>query len=276
MLDRHTRDKQIQHQITELAQRGATLVPQAVPHNVCDAVREQYAEHCRNDPTAAAVADQQGHHPRLSNFHLVSEAALAIGLNPRLGEILDVLFGYKACIYSCLTFEKSTQQRLHRDSPFFRTEPAGFFFGVWTALEDIHPKSGPLVYYLGGHRVNVDAPAMAAQVLERDPGAAVYEAYLDAVEGECVRAGLSKTSPVMRKGDTLIWHPDLPHGGGAIEDPALTRASIVFHYTPERVPVFGPDVFFGWEQADPDKELALGARDGRQFVIGGDVRFFTD
>jgi ectoine hydroxylase-related dioxygenase (phytanoyl-CoA dioxygenase family) len=35
-----------------------------------------------------------------------------------------------------------------------------------------------------------------------------------------------------RKGDALIWHADLAHGGSPITDPALTRQSVVGHLSP--------------------------------------------
>jgi len=33
------------------------------------------------------------------------------------------------------------------------TYPEGYLVGAWVAVEDIHPDSGPLVYYPGSHRL---------------------------------------------------------------------------------------------------------------------------
>lgn len=49
---------------------------------------------------------------------------------------------------------------------------------------------------------------------------------------------------LLAKGDTLIWHLELPHGGCPIESTSATRASIVFHCLREGVPFFGPERFF--------------------------------
>ena len=35
-----------------------------------------------------------------------------------------------------------------------------------------------------------------------------------------------------KKGDALIWHADLMHGGAMIEDPASTRMSFIAHFMP--------------------------------------------
>ena len=48
----------------------------------------------------------------------------------------------------------------------------------------------------------------------------------------------------VQKGDVLIWHPQLPHGGGQIADRTRTRNSIVMHTVPEGVPVYHAYAFF--------------------------------
>jgi ectoine hydroxylase-related dioxygenase (phytanoyl-CoA dioxygenase family) len=35
---------------------------------------------------------------------------------------------------------------------------------------------------------------------------------------------------IAKKGDVLIWHANLVHGGAPILNPALTRKSMVVHY----------------------------------------------
>ena len=65
---------------------------------------------------------------------------------------------------------------------------------------------------------------------------------------KCLREGLSVETVEMKKGDTLIWHPMLPHGGSRIIDQSASRNSIVFHITPLNIPVYRQDYFF-----NPDK-----------------------
>lgn len=251
-----TADPEWQRHAVELATVGITKIDGAIDPARCDTVRGEYERYCDEHADEAAVfADESGHRSRLANFHLASNAAAAIGTDARVMALLDFLFDYRTAIYSSLTFERGTQQKVHRDSPYFCTEPPGFFFGVWTALEDVRPDAGPLVYLEGGHRIEIDAYTLAGGVHyenakhpERpavDPGP-VFNARVAELAME---QGSVHVTATAAKGDTYIWHPDLPHGGSAIANPQSTRSSIVFHCTPECVPVFGPDRFFSTDRS---------------------------
>jgi hypothetical protein len=253
---RRTTNPAWQRHAVDLATVGITKIQGAIDPELCDRVRTEYENFCDEHADEAAVfADESGHRSRLANFHLASDAAASIGTDAGIMALLDYLFDYRSAIYSSLLFERGTQQKVHRDSPYFCTEPPGFFFGVWTALEDVRADAGPLVYLAGGQRVEVDANTLAAGVhFENaqhpeqppvDPGtvfnARVAELAIDQGSREVIATAV--------KGDTYIWHPELPHGGSAIVNPQSTRASIVFHCAPEGVPVFGPDRFFSTDRS---------------------------
>jgi len=75
----------------------------------------------------------------------------------------------------------------------------------------------------------------------------------------------------MKKGDTLIWHPLLPHGGASIRDPGRSRKSIVFHYLPEATPISGLEAFFS---AEPVRGLpTYRDRAGRLYMDHGGAKF---
>jgi phytanoyl-CoA hydroxylase len=42
----------------------------------------------------------------------------------------------------------------------------------------------------------------------------------------------------------VLWHPQLPHGGSYIKEPARTRNSLVVHSTPTGTPVYQKNAFF--------------------------------
>lgn len=48
-----------------------------------------------------------------------------------------------------LNFPRGSQQETRSDTYFFNSIPSGFMCGVWVALENIHPDSGPLLYSPG-------------------------------------------------------------------------------------------------------------------------------
>ena len=68
--------------------------------------------------------------------------------------------------------------------------------------------------------------------------------YQDSVVERCEKRGLTKKKLYVQAGDSLIWHPQLPHGGSPILDKTRTRFSLVIHTTPEGVPVYHQDAFF--------------------------------
>jgi hypothetical protein len=267
-----TQDAFLAEHTGNLMRVGVTRIPGVVSHETCDAAIQAFRRHCEASAKEAAdYRDGFGYHSRLCNFHLVSPEALDIGLNPRVLELLDFLFDRPAAICSSLTFEKGSQQKLHRDSPFFHTNPEGRFFGVWTALEDVSPDAGPLVYRPGGHRLRVDRLAIA-QANPGVPPGDLFHPYVQRVSEACDRQGLPEVRmDTMRKGDVLIWHPQLPHGGSPIADPRRTRQSIVFHYMPEGASIHGVDAFFS--ERFPDAPNPMRTERGRRMFDHGAPRF---
>jgi len=270
-LEFRTEDPFLREHARNMIRDGVTRVPGAVSPELCDSVVAAFRRYCEASSQAASFRDGHGHHSRLCNFHHASSEALDVGLHPQALRLLDFLFGRRAAICSSLTFNKGTQQELHRDSPFFHTQPEGLFFGVWTALEDVSQEAGPLLYYPGGHRLRIDRLAIA----ERHPGASskeLFDAYIAEVRQRCERSGLAEArATTMRKGDMLLWHPQLPHGGSPIAEPRLTRYSTVFHYMPEGVPIHGIDAFFS--ASFPTTPNPLRTERGRQLLEHGQARF---
>ncbi len=57
-----------------------------------------------------------------------------------------------------------------------------------------------------------------------------YTDYEDLVARQIETAQLEKKIFLARKGDVLIWHANLIHGGMPVTRPELTRKSMVIHY----------------------------------------------
>lgn len=117
-------------------------------------------------------------------------------------------------------------------------------------MEDADSENGPLLVLPGSHRLPLlDRDAMArtryddlAKIPDVDDG--LWALYQESVQEECRRHGLVPQEVHVQKGDTIIWHPLLAHGGTPIADKSRTRLSLVIHTTPKGVPVFRTDVFF--------------------------------
>ena len=263
-------DQEQRRHATNIINDGYTVLRNlSTASSLCDQVVEDYYRYCNEQH-----AEDRDKKSKLVNFHIYSEAARTLLLDSQRMALLDVLFGWEAVLWTSLTFEYGTEQRLHRDSPHFDTRPPGFYFGVWTALEDISPEAGPLAFIPGGHRIppSFDVKGRTKEYLaSKDPDAPIDYDYLLEVffrdtDLECEKAGLKPRSVEMKKGETLIWHHWMPHGGSRALKPEFTRRSIVGHYIPMGVSVFHCDVFMGVVEADPARSYQYESYADRKYV----------
>ncbi len=254
--------------LISLRNDGFAILPGNVPANLCDAVVEDFDRYCASRREAAEYADPHGLHSRLALFHYESDNALKVATQERTTELLRVAFAGDFTIVGSLLFEKGSTQDIHRDTPAFFTNPLNHFFGVWNALEDIREGSGELCYYRGGHKVARDA-----ELYRRED--VTIGNYFSIVESACKASGLQLEKFRPKKGDTLLWLPELPHGGWSRERDDATRRSIVFHYIPTDVPIHGVGEFF-----DSSKSLFVGpnypvrTRNGVRMIDMGRTRFY--
>jgi len=68
--------------------------------------------------------------------------------------------------------------------------------------------------------------------------------YQSWVVEDCLKNGLQVKLIEAKKGDIVIWHPMLPHGGSKILEKGKTRYSMVMHVTPVGTQVHGSYLFF--------------------------------
>ena len=151
-------------------------------------------------------------------------------------DILSLLLGRKALLFQSINFWKGSEQPAHSDSIHMTTYPEGFLIAVWIALEDIGPDNGPLFYYPGSHKLK--------PVLIRDfdhggnrwrTGDNINKKYEDQIAARISDSKLQPVEFLPKKGDILIWHSNLVHGGMKMNNPELTRKSMVLHLYAEDV-----------------------------------------
>jgi phytanoyl-CoA hydroxylase len=273
-------DPEIRRHAVEMIERGYTVVEQAVPGDLCDGVVADFRRWCaENSEHVQPFLDPYGHYPRLHNLqHASRNAELVFACNRAL-PIEDFCFGYRTTLCSSLFYERGSGQTIHRDLPYFCTVPLHFYFGMWVALEDVDPGNGPLLVWPGGHRSQIDPYQIASQVVP--PGSAIppvhdplWRAYQGELERQCAEAGIVPEPILARKGDTVVWHPLLPHAGGPIHDLTRTRFSIVFHTTPGHVPMYQADVFFDRSaKPSPDSKWTYREVEGRLVADHGQTEF---
>ncbi|RZW14084.1 MAG: phytanoyl-CoA dioxygenase, partial [Desulfobulbaceae bacterium] len=114
----------------------------------------------------------------------------------------------------------------HSDTIHFNSMPGGFMAGVWVALEDIDEDNGALVYYPGSHKL----PEYSMQDLGLGIGYEYYKDYEQCIQKLIADHNLQAEYGTIRKGEALIWHANLLHGGAPRKDPSKSRHSQVTHY----------------------------------------------
>jgi hypothetical protein len=156
--------------------------------------------------------------------------------NPALLHLLTFLLGKKVVPFQSLNFTLGSEQRAHSDSIHMTTEPQGYLIATWSALEDVDEGCGPLVYYPGSHRLpfvsTEDYPSGNTTFLLGHDSNRRYEDKINVVIAE---NQLEKKIFLPKRGDVLIWHANLIHGGSPITRPEATRRSMVCHYFAEDV-----------------------------------------
>jgi ectoine hydroxylase-related dioxygenase (phytanoyl-CoA dioxygenase family) len=148
-----------------------------------------------------------------------------------LKQLLSCILDKEVVPFQTLNFVKGSGQRAHSDSIHMTTYPLGYLIAAWIALEDIHPDSGPLFYYPGSHKLPYLLNDDFANYSSRFKlGNKQYSDYEDVTEEIIRQSGLQPEVFLPKKGDVLIWHANLIHGGMPVLNPALTRKSMVIHY----------------------------------------------
>jgi len=133
--------------------------------------------------------------------------------------------------FQTINFIEGSGQKAHSDSIHMTTYPLGYLIAAWIALEDVTLENGPLFYYPGSHKLpfllNGDYNSASSMLAL---GNKTYGDYEDALQAVIEKGDFAKKYFLAKKGDVLIWHANLVHGGAPIIDKASTRKSMVIHY----------------------------------------------
>jgi len=171
------------------------------------------------------------YHWRIHGFYRFSEPTRRIFDNPSLSRWASLILGRQADPFYTINFTYGSTQGLHQDTAVFYVWPQNYLVGAWLACEDVHPDSGPLVYYAGSHKERLfprfhNYPE--TNLKNCDPSLiGVYDEFLQEIAKRYER----KTF-IAKRGEVFLWHGMLIHGGDAIRNLDLTRKSYVCHYIP--------------------------------------------
>jgi phytanoyl-CoA hydroxylase len=242
------------HKVQEYSKNGVVLFEQVLPVSLIDLFEQDLSFIRRNRKNLAMIKiDGKRHHYRktladlnddeidepglkLVSVHQYSQPALDLALNETIQKCLSLIFDAAPALLQSLTFYKSSEQSIHQDFPYvYQQRDLAKLAACWIPLEDIHPDSGPLQYYLGSHKVakyGFYDWGDGAICLDRDSRQVQRGiSYREFLQNAINEWKFEKKIYTPRKGDLLIWHGALIHGGTPMINPELTRKSLVCHYT---------------------------------------------
>jgi hypothetical protein len=169
--------------------------------------------------------------PRLQDGWIDHGSIRALALEPVVLDLLRHLYGREPFAFQTLNFAVGSEQHFHSDAVHFHSYPHGFMCGVWIALQDVQPESGPLIYFPGSHRL----PYLSARSLGLDPDIVMEEQHPQRFfepswQQAVIEHAFAKQQFLPKRGDLLIWHANLLHGGEPVQDKCSRRWSQVNHY----------------------------------------------
>ena len=236
-------------------EHGYLILDPAVPPDTLDAVLQQVEPLYPGHSVGKGFAQPT----RTTNAWKSCPAVHELAVWPTVLDALHYIYGRHPRPFQTLNFPVSTEQSVHADTVHFNTLPGGWMCGVWVALEDIHPDSGPLVYYPGSNQLPESILEPPNEVhpeglkgwlkyhwhrsmvrLGRRPNHQDYHKYEVDAARRLDEFGFKPQFGLLKRGQALIWAANLLHGGSARKNPDLTRHSQVTHYFFEGVQSFVP------------------------------------
>lgn len=168
-------------------------------------------------------------------FALSEPARDAIGA-PAIKRFVEMLFEEDVIAMQSLSFQYGSEQAMHQDTAYVVSQKPLHLVASWIALEDIQPGSGELIYYPGSHKFDHFLFGNGRKHWHQaQDGHDVHREFLDSLHEKAKAQGIERDSFIAKKGDVLLWHADLAHGGSPITQPDQTRRSLVAHYCPKSV-----------------------------------------
>jgi len=242
-------------QLRNWIDRGYVVLHRAIPAELLDRAEKEFDRAYRGEiPTlrfsCPAIA---GHHQIIPWEELVTqEAAKGLDLHwlspgirdlifaPAVRQFLELIFERRVLASQSLAFLRGSAQSHHMDTFYVPYTSPMQFAASWIALEDVGAGAGELAYLEGSHKFpehlldgeykSVHEFQRMTRNINRDPGMEFGTWLADVARTQ----GTVEKTFLARRGDVLIWHAGLAHGGKPISQ-KRTRKSVVAHYCPREI-----------------------------------------
>lgn len=170
----------------------------------------------------------KGSSQRMELMHEKFESIRKIWCHPEVIKFLELIYKDEVSPCQTLCFMNGSQQALHQDGLYLTSFPSGYMCGVWIALEDVVEGAGQLSVVPGSHKMY---RLYRNDIEEKTMTPARYEELVTSdLYAQIKEKGLEVKPYLPKKGQILIWHERLVHGGSPRTLLDQTRKSFVAHY----------------------------------------------
>ena len=229
-------------QLRNFIRDGFLIIRKAVDHRViqrihedletCGRRAEQYIIRSSGDGYNHPTADALHNKSRFIDFHVHSETARKAILATAISRFLAIIFEEAPLAFQTLLFRYGSEQAIHKDTAYVVVDRPLALAASWIALEDIQEGSGELLYYKGSHRIpDFRFSEKDIHWVPARDGQEQHQTFLDYLHEKAREQSLPLEKFHPEKGDALIWHAGLAHGGAEITSNS-SRYSLVTHYCP--------------------------------------------
>jgi ectoine hydroxylase-related dioxygenase (phytanoyl-CoA dioxygenase family) len=215
----------VQQQIRSWSANGYMILENLFDDDICDKISQKVDSLIKNRKLRFNESNKLMFANRKSAF------IKTITEDKSLKPVLEFILDKEVVAFQTINFFKGSGQRAHSDSVHMTTYPLGYLIAAWVALEDVSHENGPLFYYPGSHKLPylLNSDFNEGETALR-LGKKEYVDYEDVTEELLKNHPFEKKEFHAKKGDVLIWHANLIHGGAPIVNPNSTRKSMVIHY----------------------------------------------
>jgi len=242
--------------LATFVEQGFVILPQAVPAELIDRAEQdvdlaygggmpalRFECHTLSPDHITWHPELRDYAAKALDFHWHSATVRDAIFCPAIVRFLQLIFERPVLASQSLVFYRGSGQDIHQDSAYVPYSLPLQFAASWIALENVTEGAGELEYFVESHRklpdfVYGNAYKSVSEAGRSGSGHNVLtdevRQHLDAIQHAARTQGLRKERFFARRGDVLIWHADLAHGGSPISS-KNTRKSLVTHYCPSEV-----------------------------------------
>ncbi len=253
LAERHRRGQisdAVADQIMRFNRDGYVILPGAVSEALVDELNEDIEKFWRAPPKGLFISTTEPDHKpkvvppllayrdgktKMLDAYVFSASARRAVANDSSLAFLKAIFEETPKAFQGLTFWNGSEQEIHKDTAYVRVkENPMALVASWLALEDIAAGTGELDYFVGSHRAPdyLFGGTSKWMVSEAGDFTPEHNRFLASLHVDARKYGFTKSSFLAKKGDVLIWHADLAHGGSPVTQKGRTRRSLVTHFCP--------------------------------------------